>query len=65
MSERPPTTADAVAAGGLLIGPMVACGAAGYGLGSLVDIAVPLGLVGFFAGLGVGFFLVHARFRRI
>jgi hypothetical protein len=44
---------------------MVACGAVGYGLGSLVGIAVPLGLVGFFAGLVVGFVLVYARFRRI
>jgi hypothetical protein len=41
---------------------MVACGVVGYGLGSLVGIAVPLGLVGFFAGLVVGFALVYARF---
>jgi cation transporter-like permease len=65
VNQRPPTTADAISAGGLLIGAMVACGAVGYGLGSLVGIAVPLGLVGFFAGLVVGFALVYARFRRI
>ena len=41
------------------------CAAAGYGLGSLVDLAVPLGLLGLFAGVFVGLFVVHARFRRI
>lgn len=44
---------------------MVAFAAAGYGLGSLVDLAVPLGLLGLFAGVVVGLALVHARFRRI
>jgi hypothetical protein len=44
---------------------MVAFAAAGYGLGSLVGLAVPLGLLGLFAGVIVGLALVHARFRRI
>jgi hypothetical protein len=44
---------------------MVACTAAGYGLGSLVGLAVPLGLLGLFAGVIVGLAVVHARFRRI
>ena len=44
---------------------MVALAAAGYGLGSLVGLAVPLGLAGLFAGLVVGFALVYARFRRL
>jgi hypothetical protein len=44
---------------------MVALAAAGYGLGSLVGLAVPLGLLGLFAGVIVGLALVHARFRRI
>jgi hypothetical protein len=44
---------------------MVACAAAGYGLGSLVGLAVPLGLIGLFAGLGVGISLVYVRFKRI
>jgi hypothetical protein len=44
---------------------MVACAAAGYGLGSLVGLAVPLGLLGLFAGVIVGLAVVHARFRRI
>ena len=65
MSETPPGRADAATAGALLIGAMLAFAAAGYGLGSLVGLAVPLGLAGLFAGLVVGFALVYARFRRI
>jgi hypothetical protein len=37
----------------------------GFGLGSLIDLAVPLALLGLFAGVFVGLALVHARFRRI
>jgi hypothetical protein len=44
---------------------MVAGGAVGYGLGSLVGLAIPLGLVGFFGGLAAGLALVYARFRRL
>jgi hypothetical protein len=65
MSARPPTGADAATAGWLLIAAMLVCAAVGFGLGSLFSLAVPLGLVGFFVGLVVGFFLVHARYRRI
>jgi hypothetical protein len=61
----PPGRADAAAAGALLIAALVGCAAAGYGLGSLVDLAVPLGLAGLFLGLVVGFALVYARFRRL
>ena len=48
-----------------MIGSIVGCAAVGYGIGLLVGIAVPLGLGGFFAGLVVGFAVVHARFRRV
>jgi hypothetical protein len=65
MSAGPPTRADAATAGGLLIGAMIGCAAAGYGLGSLVSLAVPLGLAGLFAGVVVGLALVYARFRRL
>jgi hypothetical protein len=65
MTESPPGRADAAAAGGLLLGAMIGFAAVGFGLGSLVDLAVPAGLVGLFAGLVVGFALVHARYRRI
>lgn len=55
--------ARAAGAGGLVLGPMVALAAAGYGLGSLVGAAVALGIVGLFAGLTAGFVLVLARYR--
>jgi hypothetical protein len=44
---------------------MIGCAAAGYGLGSLAGLAVPLGLVGLFAGLVGGLVVVYARFKRI
>jgi hypothetical protein len=65
MTGRPPGRADAAAAGALLIAAIVTGAAAGYGLGSLVGLEVPLGLLGLFAGLVVGFALVYARFRRL
>jgi ABC-type uncharacterized transport system permease subunit len=65
MTETPHGRADAALAGGMLVGAMLGCAAAGYGLGSLAGLAVPLGLAGLFVGLVVGFFLVHARYRRI
>jgi hypothetical protein len=65
MTETPPGRADAAAAGALLIAAIVGCAAAGYGLGSLAGLAVPLGLAGVFVGLVVGVALVHARFRRL
>jgi hypothetical protein len=48
-----------------MVGTMVACAAAGFGLGSLVGLAVPLGLAGLFAGLILGFALVYARYKRL
>jgi hypothetical protein len=65
MTESPPGRADAATAGSLLLGAMVACAVAGYGLGSLLGLAVPLGLAGLFLGFGVGLGLVHARYRRL
>jgi hypothetical protein len=56
---------DAASAGALVIACLIVCAAAGYGLGSLVGLAVPLGLGGLFAGLVLGFRLVYARYRRI
>jgi hypothetical protein len=52
-----------MAAGALLIGPLVVCAALGFGLGSLVGAAVPLGVVGLFVGFFAGLGLVYARFR--
>jgi hypothetical protein len=65
MSESPPTRADAATAGLSLIGAMCAVAAVGYGLGSLVDLAIPAGIVGLFLGLALGFYVVYARFRRL
>lgn len=52
-----------IVAGSLLVGSMVLGGAVGFGLGSLIGAAVLVGLVGLFAGLIAGFFLVHDRYR--
>ena len=57
--------ADAAAAGAMVIASLVLLAVIGYGIGSLVGLAVPLGLAGLFAGLVVGMALVYARFRRI
>jgi hypothetical protein len=65
MSRMPPGRADAAAAGALLIAAIVTGAAVGYGLGSLAGLAVPVGIVGLFAGLVGGFALVYARFRRL
>ena len=65
MNQRPPTGADAAAAGFMMIGAMLACAAVGFGLGSLFGAAAPLALVGLFAGLVVGFLLVYSRYRRL
>jgi hypothetical protein len=65
VNQRPPTRVDAATAGFTLIASMLTCAAAGFGLGSLFGLAVPLGLAGLFAGLAVGFFLVYSRYRRI
>ena len=50
-------------AGALLIGTIVACAAVGLGIGAVVGAPVPLALVGGFAGVGVGMWLVYDRFR--
>jgi hypothetical protein len=44
---------------------MLLCGAVGLGVGALVGWAVPLGIVGLFAGIAAGFGLVYSRFRDI
>jgi hypothetical protein len=64
-SQSPQRGADAATAGALLVAAMVVCAAAGFGLGALVGLAVPVGLAGLLAGVAVGVALVHARFRRI
>jgi F0F1-type ATP synthase assembly protein I len=65
MNETPRARVDAATAGLSLVGAMIAGAAAGFGLGSLVDLAIPFGLIGLFAGLAAGFAVVYARYRRI
>jgi len=65
MNRPRATRADAATAGIGLVVTMLVFAGAGFGLGSIIDLAVPLGLVGLFAGVFVGLAVVHARFRRI
>ena len=65
MTTGPPTRADAATAGISVVGSMLVVAAAGYALGSLVGLAILLGLIGLFAGLVAGLALVYARFRRL
>ena len=60
-----PRRRDPAVAGAMLLATIVSCAAAGFGIGALIGLSVPLGLAGFFVGLIAGFALVHARFRRI
>lgn len=64
MTEAPRgPRADAATAGITLVAAMILCAGAGYGLGSLVGLAVPLGLIGLFAGVVAGLVLVYVRYR--
>jgi hypothetical protein len=65
MTEAPRTRADAATAGLYLVAAMLAVAGAAFGLGSLVGLAVPLGLPGLFIGLGAGLALVYARFKNL
>lgn len=65
MNETPRARADAATAGLSLIVAMIAGAAVGFGLGSMIGLAVPLGLIGLFAGLVGGFALVYARFKNL
>jgi hypothetical protein len=63
MSKTP--ARDAAGAGGLLIAAIVACAAVGLGIGALIGAPAALGIAGGFVGVGVGFWLVHSRFRHL
>ena len=65
MTPNPQTRADAATAGLTVVGSMLVAAAAGFGLGSLVGLAIPIGLIGFFAGLVGGLVGVYARYKRI
>jgi hypothetical protein len=56
---------DAASAGLMIVVSIVLCGAAGLGIGSLFGAAVPIGLLGCFAGVTLGLWLVYTRFKNI
>ena len=64
-SRRPAGTGgrDPIIAGSLIIASIILCAAIGFGVGALVGLAAPLGIVGLFAGVVVGIALVITRFR--
>ena len=61
MSRTP--AREAAGAGALLIAAILACAAIGLGIGALIGAPAALGIVGGFAGVGVGFWLVYSRFK--
>jgi hypothetical protein len=61
MSKTP--ARDAAGAGALLIGTILACAAVGLGVGAVIGAPAALGIIGGFAGVGVGFALVYRRFK--
>jgi hypothetical protein len=62
-SPRRPATNRGAQAGALLLSPALLGAAVGLGIGSALGVPALLAIVGVFAGLIGGFFLVHARFR--
>jgi hypothetical protein len=65
MTPAPPTRADAATAGLTVVGSMIVGAGAGFALGSLVGLAILLGLIGLFAGLVGGLLGVYARYKRL
>jgi hypothetical protein len=61
--DRRPAGTSPVVAGSLIVATIILCAAVGFGLGALVGLAVPLGIVGLFAGVAAGLALVITRFR--
>ena len=56
---------DPASAGVMLLVTLALSAGAGFGIGALVGLTVPLGLVGLFAGLIAGFALVYTRFKNV
>ena len=55
--------ANPAGAGALLIGTIVACAAAGLGIGFVVGAPALLAMAGGFIGVGAGMWVVYDRFR--
>jgi hypothetical protein len=45
------------------VATIILCAAIGFGLGALVGLAVPFGILGLFVGVAAGLALVITRFR--
>ena len=56
---------DAASAGLMIVVSMVLVAAIGYGVGSLIGAPVPIALLGGFAGLFLGLWIVYTRFKNI
>jgi hypothetical protein len=56
---------EAAGAGALLIATILACAAIGLGIGALIGAPAALGIAGGFVGVGVGFKIVHGRFKHL
>lgn len=63
VTNDPKPASRGAAAGALSLAVLLLCSGIGYGIGTLVGAALPLGLVGFFAGVVAGFAVVISRFR--
>ena len=64
-SGRPPQRqgSSPAGAGALLIGAILTCAAVGLAIGLLVGAPALVALAGGFVGVGVGFWVVHDRFK--
>jgi hypothetical protein len=61
----PDPSRDAALAGFMLVVTALLCGGAGAGIGAALGSPALLGIIGLFAGFGLGFALVYKRFRDI
>jgi hypothetical protein len=62
-SRTPRQGAGPAGAGALLIGTILACAAAGLGIGFVLGAPALLALAGGFVGVGLGIWVVYDRFR--
>jgi hypothetical protein len=61
----PDRSRDAALAGFMLVVTALLCGGAGAGIGAALGVPALLGILGLFAGFGLGFALVYHRFKDI
>ena len=61
----PDRSRDAALAGFMLVVTAVLCAGAGAGIGAALGSPALLGIIGLFAGFGLGFALVYNRFKDI